>query len=557
MGKNQKAICCGLAAALALAPIAMPLNAAALSQDETVYAKLLPSGEVDYVSVTEHLQNDQQADKITTKTVLDGIENLNGFEGFTLNGENLIWEAKGKDIYYSGKTTQDLPVALKVTYTLNGENKSLTEMLGKSGQVEIKLHYTNKSKIGDLYTPFVAAVSTTLPEDSVRNVAVTNGKAISNGRTVAVAAVVAPGLYDSLKLDELKNLDEVVIIYDTDKFELNDIYSIVTPKILDDNDLKIFSELDGLYADADKLASGSKDLVAGTTALRDGVAEMSEALAEAKQQLASMGKFLNETTLDQIAYTAASSALRQVAAQQSTIRAQIHTQISNLPELEALQNASTMLNNLAANLVEQLTVAQTPAQCVNFLASQNEAQTAGALPLSAVASCNDPTSTTYQTVAAQVRPVVEQQVASQMQSLNLPTLNVAGIEEKLFQSMYGAMVNVAETTAAQTARQVASQVDDSIRAGLSDKLEVLMDAMMSGVNKLLDGANELNNGMQKFDREGIQTLNNFVNNKVRNTSNKLERLTKLADEYNNYAGIADDAKGSTKFILMIDGKKAE
>ena len=61
--------------------------------------------------------------------------------------------------------------------------------------------------------------------------------------------------------------------------------------------------------------------------------------------------------------------------------------------------------------------------------------------------------------------------------------------------------------------------------------------------------------MAKFDREGIQPMVNFVNGNVKTASNKVERLIELANNYQSYAGLADNAKGETKFIMMIDAKK--
>ena len=125
-----------------------------------------------------------------------------------------------------------------------------------------------------MYTPFVVAVATTLDETKVSNVKVTNGRAVNNGRTTAIAAVAAPGLYESLGITELKDADTITISYETEKFELGDIYSIITPKILDSVDLKTFTELDDLYASSNKLAVSSKQLVEGTNSLKSGVNEL-------------------------------------------------------------------------------------------------------------------------------------------------------------------------------------------------------------------------------------------------------------------------------------------
>ena len=249
-------MCLATAGILALSPV----PTFALTQDETVYVKLQANGEVKKISVTEHLLNDLKDNELFDKSILTGIENLNGFEGFVVDGENVKWDAQGKDIYYRGEATKELPVKLTVSYFLDGEEKSLEEMLGKSGKVEIRLKYTNLSKVGNMYTPFVAAVATTLDESKVSNVSVSNGKAVSNGRTIAVTAVAAPGLYESLGLEELRGADEVVLSYETEKFELGDIYSIVTPKLLDSEDLKVFAELDDLSAKSNQLSQSSSQI---------------------------------------------------------------------------------------------------------------------------------------------------------------------------------------------------------------------------------------------------------------------------------------------------------
>lgn len=563
MNKVLQNTLCGLSiAAMSL----VPYNVWAVSQDETVYAKLQTNGEVNYISVTNHLINDDKESTIATRTYLKEIENLNGFENFDLTKENLIWEANGKDIYYSGKTEQELPISLEVTYALDGKEQPVEEILGKGGKVEIRLHYTNHSKVGDLYTPFVAAVTTTLTESEVHSVKVTNGKVISNGRTVAVAAVAAPGLYDSLKLDELKDLDTVVISFDTEKFELKDIYSVVTPKILEASDLKVFSELDGLYADANKLADGSKELVEGTAALRDGTQELYDALAEAKQELQGTQKLIDNKTLDTIASTAAAAAARQVAAQQSAIRAQIHQQVAGMKELQELQSSLAELVPLMAQAkaveickaqagTASESGVQTSASNKTADASDDAAGTGdgatdtGETPTTPALNCNDP---------ATINHIINRyNITAEVQAQLNAKLDLSKLEDQLFQSMYGAMREVATTTASTTARQVAEEVADSIQSGMSEKLTTLMNEMLKGVEILLNGTKELNQGMSKFDQEGIQRITDAVNNKLKPSADKVKRLTKLADEYNNYAGIGENMTGETKFVLMIEGKKAK
>lgn len=491
----KNSLCFTIAGALALLPATPSF---AMVQDETVYAKLNESGETKQISVVEHLINDAKEKELFDQTVLKDLENLNGFEGFVVDGEKVKWDAEGKDIYYRGMTEKELPVKLEVTYKLDGEKKALNEILGKSGRVEIKLKYTNLAKSGDMYVPFVAAVATTLDESKVSNVNVTNGKATGNGRTVAIAAVAAPGLYESLELEELRGTDEVIISFDTDKFELGDIYSIVTPKLLDSVDLNTFAELDELYANTNKLSASSKQLVDGSNSLKNGVAELRTAVAQAKAQLSKQGNLMDATTLAQIKAAASAQAEQQVEAQRATIAAGIKTQIeSNQVLMHALELQAQEICN---------------------------AKIGGA-------TCP----------AENVKPITAQLVAA--------------VENSMVESSMNLAKTTAKQTATATAESIATQVASAVQNGMGEAVITALDQMLAGIDKLAKGANDLSTGMAQFDREGIQTLTNFVNGKVKVTTNKVKRLVELAEDYDSYAGIAENTKGSTKFILMIEGRK--
>ena len=131
----------------------------------------------------------------------------------------------------------------------------------------------------------------------------------------------------------------------------------------------------------------------------------------------------------------------------------------------------------------------------------------------------------------------------------------AELEEQLFQSSYQLALTTAQQMAAATASGVIEQMLQAVSDGMGDALASGLNTILAGVNKLAKGAEDLSAGMTKFDREGIQPLNNFVNGKVKVTSGKVKQLMKLADDYNNYAGIADGAEGTTKFVLMMEGRK--
>lgn len=218
----------------------------ALEKDETVYAKLNSDGTTKNITVNEHLINNTKQDTLEDLTDLKDILNINGDEKFEIKDNSLVWTSNGQDIIYQGKIEKDLPISVDIKYYLDGEEKELKDIIGKSGRISISLNYHNNEKhnvkVGDtyeeLYTPFVVTTATTIDSKNNSNVEVTNGKIVNNGTKFVVVALASPGLYESLNIDKLSTTDNITISYDTTSFELSSIYSVVTSKLLDEEDLK-------------------------------------------------------------------------------------------------------------------------------------------------------------------------------------------------------------------------------------------------------------------------------------------------------------------------------
>ena len=266
----------------------------ALAKDESVYVKLNENGEVKSTSVTEHLFNYNEK-IVNDKTILNNIKNINGNEKFSQKGNDLIWETNGNDIYYQGTYTKDLPISFSVKYYLNGEEKNVTEMLGKKGNIKIVLTYKNSSyknmkingKSEKIYVPYGIVTTTILNNTDNKNIKVTNGKVIDNGVSSIIMAVSSPGLNESLKLNDLKDINKVEIIYDTESFELSSIYSVATTSLFADNNLNFFSKINNLYksinllqSNMDTIVESSKKLSEGTSQIDAGITELNSKIQE-------------------------------------------------------------------------------------------------------------------------------------------------------------------------------------------------------------------------------------------------------------------------------------
>ena len=93
--------------------------------------------------------------------------------------------------------------------------------------------------------------------------------------------------------------------------------------------------------------------------------------------------------------------------------------------------------------------------------------------------------------------------------------------------------------------------------GQIEKLKEALNQLTAGTDTLENGANELQNGMRKFDEEGIQKIYSIVNNNVRDLQFRVKKLRELSNEYNTFTNIDENAKGNVKFIMMIDSLKKD
>ncbi len=262
---------------------------------ETVYVTATANGAVNDVIVSEWLKNATASTELKDSTQLKDIVNVKGSETFTDNGDGtLTWDADGSDIYYQGTTDKELPVTMKITYTLDGKEISPEELAGKSGRVTMRFDYENnakqtidvKGKEIEVYTPFAVVSGMMLDSDKFENVEITNGKVISDGGNYVVMGVAVPGLKESLdisdeKWDELEDGDEIKeklsnsfeISADTNDFELGMTITMASSDILSDfgmSDLTDSDKISNLKDDMSELNDGSTKLVDGAKELKDG-----------------------------------------------------------------------------------------------------------------------------------------------------------------------------------------------------------------------------------------------------------------------------------------------
>lgn len=166
-------------------------------KDETVYIIAAPDGSARRIIVSDHLTNPQGADEMEDRSNLSEIENVKGEEEF--DGEK--WQAAGRDIYYRGESEEKLPVEMKITYTLDGEEISPEDAAGKSGHMCIRFEYdaaktvqvTIDGRTQETNVPYLVITAALLENEVFSNVQAVNARLIDDGERTIVLGAVLPG----------------------------------------------------------------------------------------------------------------------------------------------------------------------------------------------------------------------------------------------------------------------------------------------------------------------------------------------------------------------------
>ena len=293
--------------------IFLPFNIYALEKQETVYSSLSSNGEVKNVVVVNHLKNPDVGD-IEDYSELEKIVNLNGNEKYTFNNNTLLWKSSGNDIFYRGEINKVLPLQTKITYYLDGKLVDLKDLIGKKGNVSIKINLRNSLKNNvriygkneTIYTPFVVTSVMSLDEN-YSNISVSHGKVVSNGNRNYVVGIASPGLSESLNLDD--NFDNITVSFYTKNFNLGNIYLLSTPKFTDSLDVDVFdkakeltSGITSIKTNMDTIEEKIGLLYDGTEKLDNGLKLMLQKLDKAKESLSKLksNSTLLNTNVDNI-----------------------------------------------------------------------------------------------------------------------------------------------------------------------------------------------------------------------------------------------------------------
>ena len=134
-----------------------------------------------------------------------------------------------------------------------------------------------------MYTPFIVVAGLLINKDNNENITVTKGKVVDNGKNAIAVGMALPGLQESLGLSK-SDVDipsSITFEMDAKDFEMNNIVSYVTPKLVEETDLKVFDDMDEIFDKANDLQSASNKLVDGANQVNEGATQLKTGMSSA------------------------------------------------------------------------------------------------------------------------------------------------------------------------------------------------------------------------------------------------------------------------------------
>lgn len=543
-----------------------PTSVFAMTKNETIYSTLNYNGVIEKTTINTRL-SDLKKGSVVDYTKLDDIKNINGREKFSLDTGTLTWKSTGKDIFYQGKVTEELPIKVTAKYYLNGEEVNPKKIKGKSGNVKIVYSFTNESydKSSGMYTPFVVITTSIINSDNNTDIDISNGKVVNTGTKNIVTGISAPGLYDSVGLNELKDMDKVTITYNTTKFSMNEVYFVITPKLLSEVDVNTLSKVDSLNSSLNILQTGMNELQNGSSTLNDGAKKIENGTKSLNDGLKSATNGMQEVN------SGASELNSKVTSINSLVNALVDIMTNgNSTDSEVIERVNyekQVINSYDATILPKIEQLQTlylgNVQAINTLKNTNESisqiyngYSLGNFKLDSTDTRFLPILSEYFTNILTSQGMSNEEIKSTITNLTTVKKTYEG-NLQLITLLEGN--NQALLTSKDLIGTVSSKLSElnegtnklsngtkQINDGLT-KLYSGSNELLSGTVNLSNGTNTLNEGIIKINNEGISKLTEYGNKAV-TYKNKVKTLTNLSK---NYKGFASDNSDSTLFIYKI------
>ena len=597
MKKSLRFASAALALTLA-AGCAMPAFAAgksSFSKSETVYAVMNGDGSIKSTTVSEHLYSASGLANVTDKTTLTDIQNTESDAEFTQNGEELVWNTNDTDVYYKGNTDKALPIDVKVTYALDGQEAALEDIIGKSGHLTVTVNLKNNEtgtvnvngKDRTIVTPLITAVGIILGGDA-SNVTAEHGMIESAAKSSVAAFVTLPGVKDSLSgllPDEVNSIedylqDTVTVEADVEDFTCpqvmvacatstaalgtSNVFDLSSINDLTDGINQLNDAMSQLMDGASQLVDGTSQLAGGVLALLDGANTLNNGAAALDDGLGQLTNGLDTLSANNAALNAGAQQVADgvLASANKTLK-----EGGLIDEDMTWSNYEAVIDNILT--MNDKTLAAGRKKIVRTIWEQEpsfkDSQLDLALYLSATKTNHDLeaalklmqnfdasmlTGALEMVTNADAKNTIHEELKYQIEN-SQDMADVRALKTSLSQIQFFVSSVNQYTAGVQTAADGAHSAKDG-SAQLAAGTKTLYDGvntLNTGAGQLNDGAGRLNDGLNQFNEEGISKLTGALDqDQLHGLKTVLDEMTDRLNDYTSFAGAPDDAESSVKFV---------
>ena len=597
MKKSLRFASAALALTLA-AGCAMPAFAAgksSFSKSETVYAVMNGDGSIKSTTVSEHLYSASGLANVTDKTTLTDIQNTESDAEFTQNGEELVWNTNDTDVYYKGNTDKALPIDVKVTYALDGQEAALEDIIGKSGHLTVTVNLKNNEtgtvnvngKDRTIVTPLITAVGVILGGDA-SNVTAEHGMVESAAKSSVAAFVTLPGVKDSLsgllpdEVDSIEDYLQDTVTVEADVTELtcpqvmvacatstaalgtSNVFDLSSINDLTDGINQLNDAMSQLMDGASQLVDGTSQLAGGVLALLDGANTLNNGAAALDDGLGQLTNGLDTLSANNAALNAGAQQVADgvLASANKTLK-----EGGLIDEDMTWSNYEAVIDNILT--MNDKTLAAGRRKIVRTIWEQEpsfkDSQLDLALYLSATKTNHDLeaalklmqnfdasmlTGALEMVTNADAKNTIHEELKYQIEN-SQDMADVRALKTSLSQIQFFVSSVNQYTAGVQTAADGAHSAKDG-SAQLAAGTKTLYDGvntLNTGAGQLNDGAGRLNDGLNQFNEEGISKLTGALDqDQLHGLKTVLDEMTDRLNDYTSFAGAPDDAESSVKFV---------
>ena len=597
MKKSLRFASAALALTLA-AGCAMPAFAAgksSFSKSETVYAVMNGDGSIKSTTVSEHLYSASGLANVTDKTTLTDIQNTESDAEFTQNGEELVWNTNDTDVYYKGNTDKALPIDVKVTYALDGQEAALEDIIGKSGHLTVTVNLKNNEtgtvnvngKDRTIVTPLITAVGVILGGDAA-NVTAEHGMIESAAKSSVAAFVTLPGVKNSLsgllpdEVDSIEDYlqDTVTVEADVEDFTCpqvmvacatstaalgtSNVFDLSSINDLTDGINQLNDAMSQLMNGASQLVDGTSQLAGGVLALLDGANTLNNGAAALDDGLGQLTNGLDTLSANNAALNAGAQQVADgvLASANKTLK-----EGGLIDEDMTWSNYEAVIDNILT--MNDKTLAAGRKKMVRTIWEQapsfKDSQLDLALYLSATKTNHDLeaalklmqnfdasmlTGALEMVTNADAKNTAKAELKYQVEN-SQDMADVRALKTSLSQIQFFVSSVNQYTAGVQTAADGAHSAKDG-SAQLAAGTKTLYDGvntLNTGAGQLNDGAGQLNDGLNQFNEEGISKLTGALDqDQLHGLKTVLDEMTDRLNDYTSFAGAPDDAESSVKFV---------